>query len=277
MDALFQSSPRFLLGTIVLASLWIGEACVPFYIDHRRASFRVGHDLRNLCFGVFNAAIVAILFSAAFAFTADWAQRNQFGLIHHIPFTAMGKALLAFVLIDFWMYVWHRANHAIPWLWRFHRMHHSDSQMDASTGVRFHTGEVVISALLRLLLIPTLGLTIGWLIVYEAVFFPIVLLQHSNVRLPRWLDYGLLAVAVTPAMHRVHHSRRRVETDSNYGSVFPYWDVLFRTMCLRSDARHIQLGLGEVDEFHSQTIRGMFLSPRDCGSRAEFRHQQPNG
>jgi sterol desaturase/sphingolipid hydroxylase (fatty acid hydroxylase superfamily) len=147
--------------------------------------------------------------------------------------------------------------------------------MDASTGVRFHSGEVVISAAHRLVLIPTLGLTIGQLLVYEAVFLPIVLLQHSNVRLPRWLDYGLLAVTVTPAMHRVHHSRRRIETDSNYGSVFPYWDYLFRTMCLRSDVRHIQLGLDEVDELHSQTIRGMFLSPRECGPRgSEFSRQR---
>ncbi len=189
MDALLHNSPRFMSTAAILAALWIGETCIPFYIDHRRSSERVRHDLRNLSFGVFNTLLVGVFFSAALALCADWSQRNQFGLLHQLSLPPLVKGVAAFVLIDLWMYVWHRANHTVPLLWRFHRMHHSDPQMDASTGVRFHTGEAVLSAVARLLVLPLIGMTIGQLIVYEAVFLPIVLLQHSNVLLPRWLDY----------------------------------------------------------------------------------------
>ncbi len=150
---------------------------------------------------------------------------------------------MALVLFDFWMYVWHRANHAVPLLWRFHRLHHGDSELDATTGLRFHPGEILLSGIARMLVVPLLGMSVWDLVLYESILLPVVVFHHSNVRLPRFLDYGLLALIVTPAMHRVHHSRWRPETDSNYASILPCWDVLLGTFRLRSDAHTIRPGL----------------------------------
>jgi rhodanese-related sulfurtransferase len=177
------------------------------------------------------------------------------------------EGAVAFILFDLWMYLWHRANHTNPLLWRFHRMHHSELQLDATSAVRFHPGEIFLSGIARIVVVPLFGMTMAQLIVYESALFPIIVLHHSNVRLPRWLDHGLLALFVTPAMHRVHHSRWRPETDSNYGSVFPYWDRLFRSFRLRADAREVELGLDEFAEPRWQTMTGLLATPFESRPR----------
>jgi len=245
----------------VLAALWLLETWLPFYAEFRAGrSQRLRHAARNLTLGLVNAVLLALAFGALLAGAATLAERHLFGLLHQVAWPSWPEMLLGFVLFDLWMYVWHLANHKIPLLWRFHRMHHSDPEMDVTTGVRFHTGEVVLSAIARLAVLPLLGMSIGQVAVYEAVFLPVVLFHHSNVRLPSWLDYGLLALIVTPAMHRVHHSRWQPETDSNYGSVFPYWDVLLGSFRLR-DAGEIRLGLDEFDTPEWQTLAGMVQTP----------------
>lgn len=248
--------------SVVLVLLWIGEACIPFYTDFKGGmKHRLIHGARNLGFGVVNAVLLVLLFSSTLAAVTTWSADTGIGLSQWVAWPAWLETLLLFVLFDFWMYLWHRANHTVPFLWRFHRMHHSDAEMDASTAVRFHTGEVVLSAMARLAILPLFGMTLAQLALYELVLLPVILFHHSNVRLPRWLDHGLLAVIVTPAMHRVHHSRWRPETDSNYGSVFPYWDYLARTFRLRKDAHTVQLGLDGMDDPSWQSISGMLTTP----------------
>jgi sterol desaturase/sphingolipid hydroxylase (fatty acid hydroxylase superfamily) len=232
MELAWQSKTQVV--AVALVALWLAEAWVPFYTQFGAGlKHRLGHDAKNLGFGVFNAALLLVLFSAALAAVTSEAADRGFGLLRQVDWSPGVKTLVAFPLFDLWMYLWHRANHRAPFLWRFHRMHHSDPEMAVSTGVRFHTGEALLSALARLAVLPLLGMTLGQLAVYEMVFVPVVLFHHSNVRFPRWLDHGLLALIVTPAMHRVHHSRWRPETDSNYGSVFPYWDFLAGSFRLR--------------------------------------------
>lgn len=261
----------------VLAALWLMETWLPFYAEFRedrghrpKVGRRLRHAARNLTLGLVNAMLLALAFGALLAGAATLAERNHIGLLHQVTWPSWAEMLLGFVLFDLWMYVWHRANHRIPLLWRFHRMHHSDPEMDVTTGVRFHTGEVVLSAVARLAVLPLLGISIGQVAVYEAVFLPVVLFHHANVRLPRWLDYGLLALIVTPAMHRVHHSRWQPETDSNYGSVFPYWDILFRSFRLRY-AGEIRLGLDGLDTPEWQTLAGMVRTPL----RSPMERQRP--
>lgn len=251
----------------VLAALWLLETWFPFYAEFRDArSQRFRHAASNLTIGLVNAWLSALAFGALLAGAATLAEKNHFGVLHSVAWPSSTETLLGFVLFDAWMYLWHRANHRSPFLWRFHRMHHSDPEMDVTTGVRFHTGEVVLSATARLVVLPLLGLSIGQVAVYEGVFLPVVLFHHSNVRLPRWLDYGLLAFIVTPAMHRVHHSRWQPETDSNYGSVFPYWDLLLRSFRLR-DAGELRLGLDGFDTPEWQTLAGMVQTPFRASAR----------
>jgi sterol desaturase/sphingolipid hydroxylase (fatty acid hydroxylase superfamily) len=251
-----------LIAPAVLVILWLAETLVPFYAEFPGGiRERLRHDARNLAFGLINAALGALLFAGLFLMAERWTDARGFGLLRWLPWPPWAETLLAFVLLDLWMYLWHRANHAMPFLWRFHRMHHSDAEMDATTGVRFHAGEVFLSVLARLVVLPLIGTTLWQVAIYEAVFVPVVLFHHSNVRLARWLDRGLTAVVVSPTMHRVHHSRWRIETDSNYGSVFPWWDRLLGTFRSRDDCHTIRLGLDEFESPEWQSLWGMLKTP----------------
>ncbi len=256
--------PKTLVGGLVLIALWLGEAWVPFYAQFGdRRGARIRHDARNLFMGVLNSVIVSVVFSGLAIVGNSWGAANGYGLLRAYDLPAWLGALVAIVLFDFWMYLWHRGNHAIPFLWRFHRMHHADPFMDASTGVRFHTVEVVLSFFTKIVAMQLIGMSIWHLALYEAIVLPVVLVHHSNVALPRWIDRGFLLLVVTPAMHRVHHSRERSETDSNYGSLFPYWDFVLGSLRLREDVDAVRIGLDDFDADDQQTIPGMmFRTPR---------------
>ncbi|MGH9837594.1 MAG: sterol desaturase family protein [Blastocatellia bacterium] len=228
-------------GLILLLGL---ESRIPAAIGRRR---RLCHAARNLALGLFNAVVLALLAAPLIAHVGLWAESSGFGVLRMIPLPTAAATAAAILLFDAWMYLWHRANHELDFLWRFHRVHHSDSEMDATTAVRFHTGEILISSALRLAVIPLLGITIHQLLIYEMLLLPVILFHHSNVRVPERLDRWLRLVIVTPAIHRVHHSRLRIETDSNYSSVFSFWDRIAGTFRLRRDGQPVNFGLDEYD------------------------------
>jgi len=249
-------------GLILLFAL---ESWLPAAVDRHR---RLRHAARNLTLGLLNAVALALLAAPFIAQVALWAEESRFGLLRLPNVPPMIGAAAAILLFDAWMYLWHRANHQLDFLWRFHRMHHSDPEMDATTAVRFHTGEILISSALRLAVIPLLGITIYQLLVYEMLLLPVILFHHSNVRFPERLDAHLRLIIVTPAIHRAHHSRLRVETDSNYSSVFSFWDRIAGTFRLRRDGRPISVGLDEYDGEEWQRITGMLVTPFVSGGRS---------
>lgn len=258
----FEIAPKTVVAGLVLVALWTAESLVPFYEEFEGSvRERLRHDTRNLALGVLNALLLSVLFGGAFVALEGWTEASAVGLLRALAWPGWLETAAVVVLFDLWMYVWHRANHEIPLLWRFHRVHHSDPDMDATTGLRFHPGEQVLSASARIVVLPLLGMALWQLALYEALLLPVILFHHSNVELPRRLDYGLLGVVVTPAMHRVHHSRWQPETDSNYGSILPWWDRLFGSFRLRDDARTIPLGLDAFDDERWQDLRGMLKTP----------------
>ena len=133
-------------------------------------------------------------------------------LINLVAMPVYLQWLVGIVLFDCWQYWWHRINHRMPFLWRFHAVHHSDVEMDASSGVRFHTVEIILSLLAHMVVLPLLGLTVTQLLVYEALSLPIILFHHANLRVPAGVDRRFCWVIVTPWIHYVHHSRWRPET-----------------------------------------------------------------
>ena len=240
-----------------LGVLWSLEGLVPMFEGRRR---RAHHDLVNIGLGVFNAVVVALVFAGATLAVTLWAEGAGIGLFHWLDLPRGLDLVLAVVVFDLWQYVWHRLNHRVPFLWRFHAVHHSDADLDASSGLRFHTGEIVLSACARLAVLPALGLSIGHVLVYEIALLPILLFHHSNVRVPEAVDRRLRAVIVTPWMHWVHHSDWQPETDSNYSSIFSVWDRLFGSFRLRRDPRRIRLGLG-LEEEEWRSFAGMMRLP----------------
>ncbi|QGJ69862.1 Fatty acid hydroxylase [Planctomycetales bacterium 10988] len=248
--------------TGVILVLLLLETWMPFY-SHFKGSWkqRVLHDGRNMALAMMNATLGAVLIGAGFFYQQQWAEAYHVGILRQVDWGPTSETIIVLILFDGWMYAWHRINHVIPFLWRFHRMHHSDPAMDATTGIRFHPGEILLSAAARLIVLPLLGMELWQLLLYETLLLPVILFHHANITLPRKLDHVLNFFVVTPAMHRVHHSRERAETNSNYGSILPYWDLLAGSWRTREDLTSIQFGVDGWQETHWQTLKGLLLTP----------------
>lgn len=218
------------------------------------------HDARNLTVGLLNALPPLAGLGALTAVVAVATEHGGWGLLNAVNAPVWVEILVGLVLLDLWMYAWHIGNHKLPILWRFHRMHHSDNRLDASSALRFHLGEVVLSYLLRLGVIAALGLTVRHVLLYELILLPVILVHHANLALPRPLEAVARWLVVTPDIHHVHHSRVQTETDSNYGSVLPWWDRLFRTFRMQSPER-LDYGLEDWDGEERQSLRGLLLTP----------------
>ncbi len=247
-----------LAAALSLALLLAWESWLPA-ASGRPHRFR--HVIRNLTLGWLNAIAAALLAAPLLAGLSLWAEQNRFGLLRQIQLPPVWATVGAILLFDGWMYLWHRANHQSSFLWRFHRVHHSDAAMDATTATRFHLGEILLSSALRLAVIPLLGISLRQLLIYEMLLMPVILFHHSNVQFSEKLDRWLRLVIVTPAIHRVHHSRLREETDSNYSSVFSFWDRLARTFRLRQSERPVSFGLDEFEAKKWERLLKLFLMP----------------
>lgn len=257
-----------------LVLLFLLETTHPFFeFFKNNGKERIRHSLANLSLGVINAIINALVFVALWLWAATYADQHNFGLLNWLEssfaFPEWGRIIVAILLFDFWMYLWHRANHRIPFLWRFHRVHHSDPNMDVTTATRFHFGEIIFSSLLRIPIILLLGLHLWELLIYGVLVALVVQFHHANIGLPEWLDKFLRAFIVTPHVHKVHHSRWQPETDSNYGTIFSFWDRLMKTFRLHNPLKTLKLGLDEFDSEEDQKIKGMISMPFRDGKKPE--------
>jgi sterol desaturase/sphingolipid hydroxylase (fatty acid hydroxylase superfamily) len=255
--ATMLAASRAAVPGAVLAVLWTIESVAPMYVGRRR---RLRHGAANLGLAALNAG-VAYAFAALVVAATAWSQATGFGLLHRAAMPSWAHVGLALVLVDCWQYWWHRANHRVPFLWRFHAVHHADADLDVTSGVRFHTVEITLSFVARLAVLPLLGVTVPELVLYEAITLPIILFHHANLAIPAAPDRWLRALIVTPRMHYVHHSRLRHETDSNYASGLTLWDRVFGSYRRRDDPRAIVLGLDGWPEARWRTLSGMLLAP----------------
>lgn len=247
-----------LLAALGLTLLFALEGVAPA-AGGRRQHLR--HTLRNLALGGIGSVVVKALLGGTLAAVMVWAENRSFGLLRMVSLPPLVATAAAIVLFDAWMYFWHRANHECNFLWRFHRVHHSDSEMDASTAIRFHAGELLLSTILRLAVIPLLGISVGQLLLYETLLLPVILFHHSNVRLPESWDRALRWLIVTPELHRVHHSPQQPETDSNYASIFSVWDRVAGTFRLRQEGKIVGFGLDEFRDVVWQRFPKLWVIP----------------
>jgi sterol desaturase/sphingolipid hydroxylase (fatty acid hydroxylase superfamily) len=271
----FGENWRLCLAVGLLVGLFMWETLAPFLSLFRSGEDGRGRHLgRNTLLGVINAVFNANVAVGLWFWISTWAMGNGFGLLNTIELPRWVEIVLAVLLIDCWMYWWHRVNHQIPMLWRVHRVHHSDPCMDVSTAYRFHFGEMLISAIARVPVIALCGIELWQLVAYEAALFANVQIQHANISLSPRGDRCLRTLLVSPFMHKVHHSDLQSETDSNYSSLFSWWDRLFGSFRMRADPENIRFGLREFREPGDQSIRGLLLTPMrsDSSFRAADGH-----
>ena len=204
--------------------------------------------------------IVAPVGAVGFALLA---QTRGWGLFNVIALPTWLELVLAVLLLDLAIYLQHRIFHYVPVLWRLHRMHHADLDVDVTTGARFHPIEILLSLGIKFVVIVSLGAPPVGVLIFEILLNATSMFNHSNVTLPLSLEPVLRALVVTPDMHRVHHSILRRETDSNFGFNFPWWDRLFGTYRPQPEAGHdaMTLGIEQFRESKEQRLDRMLTQP----------------
>jgi sterol desaturase/sphingolipid hydroxylase (fatty acid hydroxylase superfamily) len=232
---------RLLCFAAVFAVMFFWELHAP-----RRALTvsRLQRWTHNIGLLLLNSLVIRLLFPAAAVGIAYAAANAGWGLFNHLALPFWLEVIAAVLLLDLAIYLQHLLMHRVPWLWRLHRVHHADLDIDMTTGSRFHTLEIVISMLIKWVVIFLLGPALLAVLIFESLLNGMAIFNHANVRLPPNLDRLLRRLLITPDVHRVHHSILLRETNSNYGFNLSIWDRLFRTYIDQPQKGHIDMTIG---------------------------------
>ncbi len=246
-------------GVLTIMGVW--ETIAPC---RQLITSRPLHWLNNLGIVFLNSLVLRLLFPTAAVGMASFANAQGWGVFNYIEFPFWLSVLLCVIFLDFIIYLQHVLVHAVPALWRLHRVHHADMDYDVTTGARFHPLEIIISMLIKLATIIVLGPPVIAVIIFEVLLNATAMFNHSNISLPKGVDNILRLFIVTPDMHRVHHSVEDDEANSNFGFNLTWWDRLFGTY--RSQPRQGQTGMtigihGFRDPKDVSRLPGMLLLP----------------
>lgn len=266
---LSQSSEVFIrLGCFV--GLFVLLATLESWFPRRVR--RVARRLRwpsNLGVSVMNQIVVRLILPGSAIALAMVVEQKGWGLLGVIATAPWFEVLFAVLVLDLTIYWQHRAFHAVPLLWRFHRMHHADTEFDVTTGIRFHPLSVVPSAFIKLGAVLLIGPAPVAVLIFEVLLNATSLFNHSNLKLPPRFDRLLRWLVVTPDMHRVHHSSDARETNTNFGFNFPLWDRIFGSYLAQPEKGHsdMEVGLERFREPQEQRLDRMLLQPFRSASR----------
>ncbi|MBU2547206.1 MAG: sterol desaturase family protein [Proteobacteria bacterium] len=215
----------------------------------------------NLVLALFNTVVLNLISRGAIVAAAAYVTANRVGLLNLIEPPSWFKTLATLVFMDFMLYVWHLLNHEAPLLWRFHRVHHSDLNMDVSTAARFHLGELMISAVIKIALVYFIGAALTGVVVFESLLLLCAQFHHSSLRVPAWFERVFWVLFVPPSMHRIHHSVVIRERNANYGTVFSLWDRIMGTMRADVDQTGIRIGLGAYPRAERLNLHHLLTMP----------------
>lgn len=217
------------------------------------------HLLNNILFYI-SVVALSYFFALVQVFFIQFISDHHIGLINHVQIPFLAKLIIGVVFFDFSAYWLHRLTHKSPLLWRIHLVHHSDTDMDASTFFRHHPLEVIVSGISSLVATAIFGLNTTIVGLYIFILIPLMILQHTNITFPKWIDKVLGTFLVTPNFHKLHHSQNQFYTDSNYADIFIIWDKLFGTY-KSYDYSKIVYGLEEFNTKEKQDFWYLMRSP----------------
>ncbi|KAB2912456.1 MAG: sterol desaturase family protein [Hyphomicrobiaceae bacterium] len=254
----------------IFAAMTVWEILAPRRVQE------IGRGTRwpsNIAIVALDTALVRLVFPMTAVGVAAVAEAKGWGLFHTFGVWTWAAVPLGVILLDLAIYLQHVLFHAVPALWRLHRMHHADLEFDVTTGARFHPIEILLSMGIKLGVITALGAPAVAVLIFEVLLNATAMFNHSNVRMPGWLDGKLRWIVVTPDMHRVHHSIAARETNSNFGFNLPWWDRLFGTYCDQPRAGHEAMTIGITQFRHpvEQRLDRMLTQPfREADERYSF-------
>ena len=238
---------RFGLFVTVFVLMSLAEALMPRRERRFPRSRRWFTNLGILLSDYLATLIVFVVVPVTATVAAMWAETNQFGLFHWLSVPVWAQWIIGIAFLDFVIWGQHLVTHKVPVLWRIHRVHHTDEDLDASSAIRFHPVEIILSIFVKSAAVVLIGAPAIVVVVFEALVNGSALFNHANLKLPARLDRAIRLVFVTPDMHRVHHSVYNQETDSNYGFALSIWDRLFRTYVPEPRDGHDDMRVGLIE------------------------------
>ncbi len=246
----------------VLAASFVFLFLVEFVRPLRKRKRSRGHRLFvNLCLTLLVFVCGTFLVRTAGLGLSRWTSDHSFGALNIIPMPVTAHFLFGFLLMDLTFYYWHRVNHVIPLLWRFHNVHHVDPDLDVTTSFRFHFVEIAYSTVFRVVQVGLIGVLPITYVLYEGVFSLATMFHHSNLRLPIRFERWLNRVVVTPRMHGIHHSTVKEETNSNYSVVFRWWDEIHRSLRVRVLQSGVNIGVPAYQEAEDNRLLHLLKLP----------------
>lgn len=241
--------------------LWLLEGAIPLLsLKYRKNKLR--HASVNLSFTVIHL-VLHTGFAVFIVLLSDWCSRTRFGITQFLNTPVWLTIIITALVLDFFAgWLIHITEHKIPWMWRFHVIHHADNNVDVTTGLRHHPIESVFRGVFMLIGVVVAGAPMYAVMIYQTLLVLATQFTHANISLPKWLDGPMSYILVSPNMHKVHHHWKQPFTDSNYGAVFSVWDRLFHTFT-KLDASQIRYGLdryypNEKDENLPELLKSPF-------------------
>jgi sterol desaturase/sphingolipid hydroxylase (fatty acid hydroxylase superfamily) len=241
--AFFEDVPTTFRAGILIGGIflfWVMEGVIPLF---QFAYNKVRHAGINLLFTLFTA-IIGFGLAGVLYFVSEWTVANDFGLLHLFDMPLWLMAIIGVMFLDFMgAYLIHWIEHKVRWMWKFHLIHHSDTTVDVTTGLRHHPGETIFRISFTILAVFLLGAPIGIVMLYQSFSVLFAHITHANINMPDRVDYALSFIFVTPNMHKVHHHYTQPLTDTNYGNIFAIWDRIFGTYAKVDDIKKLKYGI----------------------------------
>jgi sterol desaturase/sphingolipid hydroxylase (fatty acid hydroxylase superfamily) len=255
IETLSNIQPLLLIAMLII--MYSLETVIPYL---SKPANKKRHDINNFVVTLISFIVNGLL-SVAVVSSLIYTGEHQLGLLNIIQLPEVVEVIIGMLLIDFGSYMIHNLQHKIPFLWRLHRVHHADPNLNTSSALRFHPFDVVLSqGLYPCLWIPIMGISMTSFVIYGTIALPLLVMQHSNIKFPEWLEwYGRLIIS-TPGWHKIHHSDEQQFTDSHYGDVFTFWDRIFGTWH-KVKPDEINYGIVGFKEEKNHTVLNQLLMP----------------
>lgn len=247
---------NFIPIIIIPATIFLFERLFP---HHKNLDNKISHAISNL-----SIAIINLFFTTVFYLLVN--KKYSLGLLNIFAMSVYLELIVSVIVFDLWMYIWHRVNHKLRFFWIFHRAHHNDINMDSTSAWRFHPVEIILSSIFNIVVLIIIGIKFKYFILYKFLMQPVILFHHSNINLYEKYDSIIRLFIVTPNMHRVHHNRYWKETQTNFSTIFSFWDRLFKTFKKNDNTYNIEYGLNLFREKKWQSFLGFLLIPFKKGS-----------
>jgi sterol desaturase/sphingolipid hydroxylase (fatty acid hydroxylase superfamily) len=259
-----QLGLRLFIPLALVCSILAIETFAPYRVP---VQSRLEHVSTNLVIFGGNSVVAYLLSTLALVSLSSYVGSEEWGLLYFLHLDPFFNILASVVLLDLIAYAFHRLYHRVPFLWRVHRAHHSDLDIDATTSLRFHLGEVLITMAIKGVSVVGLGISPAGFLISETVTLAAALFSHGNLKLPNNVESHLRLAIVTPTMHWIHHSCRPTEHNMNLGALFSWWDRLCGTYCTGVPRNQIRFGLEEYPSLNDVSLLRFFRMPFDSACR----------